>query len=303
MVYLYRRRGSDGAREIADALTVNARRIQDLSRAHFGNGVRGGDVVICWGDHFPPVNGVRTLNNVTINSKYSDALKLKEKGVATIEVSQTKPAPRQVAAPVDPLIALAEEAEEKFEAFLGGRVVRGPVLRDSLNEIQGLIGRLVQANHNPPPAPRVEAVQGEWVGRTNNHIGGTDLLNPVGQPDFYAKKEELKEEYRIHIFNGKSIRAGVKVKREGFANPHAWVRSFDGGWKIKYDEFKSKKKMREIAAKAVEALGLNFGAVDVGKKADGTYIVLEVNRAPGAENNTAVAYAKAIEGWLRGEGN
>ncbi len=135
----------------------------------------------------------------------------------------------------------------------------------------------------------------------NNHIGGNDLLTPPGAPDFYSKKETLVEEYRIHIFNGQSIRAGVKVKREGFANPHAWVRSFEGGWRIKYDDFKSKKAMRLIAAKAVEALGLNFGAVDLGKRADGTYVVLEVNRAPGVEGGTTEAYAKAVSKWINGE--
>ncbi len=294
-------RGSEGARELAESLPMNARRIQDLSRAHFGEGVRAGDFVICWGDHFNPVNGVKTLNNLPVTSKYNDALKLKEKGIATVEVSQNRPVARQVAAAVDPLAQLLEDAEEKFEAFLGARRVRGPVLRDGLSELRTLVDKLVAANNTPAPVAQPVAVQGEWVGRMNNHIGGNDLLAPPAAPDFYSKKETLVEEYRLHIFQGKSIRAGVKVKRDGFENrAHAWVRSFEGGWRIKYDDFKSKKAMRELAVKAVEALGLNFGAVDLGKKADGTYIVLEVNRAPGLEGGTTEAYSGAVAAWIQG---
>jgi glutathione synthase/RimK-type ligase-like ATP-grasp enzyme len=56
--------------------------------------------------------------------------------------------------------------------------------------------------------------------------------------------------------------------------------------------------MREIAAAAVTALGLDFGAVDLAQRPDGTLFVLEVNRAPGVEAGTAVAYAQAIQRWL-----
>lgn len=56
--------------------------------------------------------------------------------------------------------------------------------------------------------------------------------------------------------------------------------------------------MREISHAAVKALGLDFGAVDIGKKEDGSYIVLEVNRMAGIENeNTMLAYARAIKEW------
>lgn len=303
MVYLYRRRGSEGARELADALNMNARRIQDLSKAHFGAGVRNGDVVVCWGDRFDPVAGVRTLNNIPIQNKYQDALKLKEKGVATIEVSQSKPVGRPAVAAIDPMLALITEAEDKFESFVGTPLRRGPVLKAALTEVQTLINKLILANNTPAPVavPEVNVV-GEWVGRKNNHVGGNDLLNPDNAPDFYVKKENIVEEYRLHIFKGKSIRAGHKVKRAGVAN-HAWVRSEAGGWYIDYTDFKSKKSMRELAAKAVEALGLDFGAVDLGRTADKKLIVLEVNRAPGLSGGTTESYARALEAWINGGGN
>lgn len=137
-----------------------------------------------------------------------------------------------------------------------------------------------------------------WLPRLNNHVGGNDLLNPPTNADFWVAKEDLVEEYRIHSFAGRSIRAGVKVPREGFPNPHSWIRSFDGGWKINYDNFKSTKEMRALAHKAVKVLGLTFGAVDIGKRRDGKLIVLECNRAPGLEGNTIGAYASAIKRFV-----
>lgn len=150
-----------------------------------------------------------------------------------------------------------------------------------------------------------------FIKRSNHHIGGNDLLNGIGRADYYVKKENFVKEYRIHSFNGRSIRAGIKVHREGFtlaASPaawlpnanlvHPWVRSFDGGWRIQYDDFKSTNRQRKIAHMAVAALGLTFGAVDVGELGDGTLKVLEVNRAPGIEGGTIASYTRAINKWL-----
>lgn len=155
----------------------------------------------------------------------------------------------------------------------------------------------------------------EWFGRSNFHVGGNDLLTPTTAPDFWVKREDIVEEYRIHSFLGKSIRAGKKIVREGYSLDQAavdasngtlklassWIRSFDGGWRICYDNFQSKKAMREIAHKAVEALGLDFGAVDIAKCANGNLIVLEVNRAPGLEGGSVEQYAKHVKGWVNNE--
>jgi hypothetical protein len=154
-----------------------------------------------------------------------------------------------------------------------------------------------------------------WFGRSYFHVGGNDLLTPVTQPDFWVKRENILEEYRIHSFLGKSIRAGKKIVREGYSLNEAevnasngqlklassWIRSFDGGWRICYDGFQSKKAMRELAHKAVETLGLDFGAVDIGKLDNGNLIVLEVNRAPGLEGGSVEQYAKHVKGWVNNE--
>jgi hypothetical protein len=154
-----------------------------------------------------------------------------------------------------------------------------------------------------------------WVGRSNNHVGGADLLNPTGRADYLTSKLTLTREIRVHSFDGKSIRAGQKIPRDGFKETyshdewvqrnrageavyHPWVRSFDGGWRINYDNFKSNRLMRETARLAISHLDLTFGAVDMGFDSGGNLYVLEVNRAPGADPPTLDAYTKAIRRWL-----
>ena len=149
--------------------------------------------------------------------------------------------------------------------------------------------------------------------RVSNHRGGSDLLYPPTFSDYYVVKEDFTKEYRIHSFAGRSIRAGVKVPREGFkpvpenewkpeANLlHPWIRSFDGGWRIDYNNFQSTAPLRKLAHLAVKALELTFGAVDLAEKADGTIKVLEVNRSPGIEANTIQVYVRAINSWLERE--
>lgn len=151
------------------------------------------------------------------------------------------------------------------------------------------------------------------IGRKSNHIGGTDLIHSPAHPDYYVYREQLTQEFRIHSFDGRSIRAGVKVPRDGFipvaedrwrqnaGQVHPWIRSFDAGWRVNYDQFRSDAKMRKLAHRAVSALGLTFGAVDLGMRSDGVLIVLEVNRAPGIEGGTIAAYIRAIQRWLSDE--
>lgn len=153
-----------------------------------------------------------------------------------------------------------------------------------------------------------------WVPRSRHHQGGADLLGLDDHAHYWVVKENFTREFRIHSFDGSSIRAGVKVPREGFVSVpegqawqpnsnmiHPWVRSFDGGWRIKYDGFQSTPKLRALAHGAVKALGLTFGAVDIAEVGDGLGLkVLEVNSAPGIEGGTLAAYVRKINSWLEG---
>lgn len=283
MIYVYRPGGSDGADELVEHLPRARRsRVYDLTthamrrrQGTLPQPLREGDLVVCWGATLPATAvpaGVKVLNGVAFQSKYEQALALKAAGVRTVEVSLERPQ----AGPPRPTALMINET------------------LTSLDDVARLLPRL--------EAFRLELARPvvEWLPRRNGHVGGNDLLvpTPAGAAQFWSRREALVQEYRLHIMKGKSIRAGMKIAREGMT-PHPWVRSFDGGWRINYNGFSSSKPMREIAAKAVETLGLDFGAVDLGQLADGTLLVLEVNRAPGLEGGTVDAYGAALERILQ----
>lgn len=306
MIFVYRPHASTSARELASAVDgVRIRREENLRRR-----VRANDKVVMWGSFLPNLNGL-VLNNVPLASKFEDAIRLKEAGVRTVEVSKTRPhQPAPLPAPVDPLQAIWEDAQDAAEAFVNLDPTRLTTAQTGVLELITKLTNVRAAMQKPAPVAPTPPPLDTWLARRNNHVGGRDLLRPDGGADYYSKKEAIVNEYRVHSFFGRSIRAGKKVHRTPQSEtpfngtPHEWVRSFDAGWQMSYADGqlgRNPQRIRDIAHAAVKALGLNFGAVDIGELADGTLIVLEVNRAPGVEGGTTEAYARAIRRWITGE--
>jgi hypothetical protein len=306
MLYVYRRAISDSAAALAEAL--GGRRWRD-KQTPLSVKARAGDRVICWGDPFSK-EGVLTLNNVTVRSKFTDAEVLRQAGVSTVQVSRTRPVAVSIPAGPDPAVALWEQLSEVTEDFIEDELSDSAAIRlapriRGVQEIRDIAQRLATALESPAPVATETRVDGEWLGRSSSHVGGDDLLAGTGA-DYFSKKEAFVTEYRIHSFLNRSIRAGKKVHRtddewvRSGRTPHAWIRSWDGGWRILYDGVSVKQAHRDLAHSAVRALGLDFGAVDIGERADGTLVVLEVNRAPGLQGGTVTQYATAIQNWISG---
>jgi glutathione synthase/RimK-type ligase-like ATP-grasp enzyme len=108
----------------------------------------------------------------------------------------------------------------------------------------------------------------------------------------YVKK---KDEYRIHIMNGHVIDMQRKAKREGVDNPNWEVRNLEGGFIYARHNLDVPVAVTQAAERCMEALDLDFGAVDViwNAKSNRAY-VLEVNSAPGLEGTTVERYAQAF---------
>lgn len=136
-----------------------------------------------------------------------------------------------------------------------------------------------------------EPIEG-WLPRSRHHSQGRDLTTPPTHFDYFVKKEDFEYEVRVHVWNGLSIRAGRKRRADG-EDSHEWIRSRSNGWVVDYS-LPIHRPERDSAKSAVAALGLLFGAVDVGVLPDGQARVLEVNRAPGLEGNTVLKYAELI---------
>lgn len=147
-------------------------------------------------------------------------------------------------------------------------------------------------------APTVE--RGEiWLARQTltGHSGqGISVIregSAVPNAPLYVKYVRKSKEYRAHVVNGRVIFVQEKKRRLNFerdANQNL-IRNYDNGWVFALtNEGNVPQGVHDEAIKAVNALGLDFGAVDliVGKR-DGRIVVLEINTAPGVESPTLLA--------------
>lgn len=109
----------------------------------------------------------------------------------------------------------------------------------------------------------------------------------------YVKK---KAEYRAHVINGEVVLLVQKRKRNGVeqTRDQELIRSCDNGWVHACNNVdEPPATLKPMCVKAVAALGLDFGAVDVIVDQSNTPVILEVNTAPGIEGETTIAAYKA----------
>ena len=98
-----------------------------------------------------------------------------------------------------------------------------------------------------------------------------------------------RQEWRVHVVKGQAILTQLKLRRQGSIDTEGYtslVRNIQTGWVygVNYDanDYPQIATVQAVAQRAVEALGLDFGAVDIVEKR-GEPFVLEVNTAPGLE--------------------
>lgn len=145
------------------------------------------------------------------------------------------------------------------------------------------------------------------IGRTSYHTQGSGFWYCDTESRMYFAKRagathfleyiEGAREFRVHVVNGQSIKISEKHKSY---NPETGEFT-EGSWSYP-ERFRRKISLRTHAKKAVEVLGLDFGAVDIlYKKIDDEpcFFVLEVNTAPclteSNENDTLERYARAFK--------
>lgn len=107
-------------------------------------------------------------------------------------------------------------------------------------------------------------------------------------------------EFRVHVVFGEVIDYVQKKKlrtenlnaRNIQFNPH--IRNHTNGWVFARSNVDLPISARAAATKAVQALGLDFGATDCIVDADGNAYILEINTAPGLEGTTLEKYTQAF---------
>lgn len=152
------------------------------------------------------------------------------------------------------------------------------------------------------------------VARTslNGHSGEGIVLMNSSDPDsivqapLYTKYVKKIDEYRIHVMNGQVISMQRKaLSQELLAGRQAnfMIRNHANGFVFARENVNPPQDVIDKSIRAVSALGLDFGAVDViYNSRHGRGYVLEVNTAPGLVGTTLTDYSTAITNLINSLG-
>lgn len=135
-------------------------------------------------------------------------------------------------------------------------------------------------------------------------IGGIETADHLVAAPLYTKGfNTQRREFRIHVMAGIPTYVQQKKRRENWREIEAYsnvVRNFHTGWVYATADVHPNQKALEEALKAIAALGLDFGAVDVITRGENAW-VLEVNTAPGNEGTNTTVYAQNFVRILEGQ--
>lgn len=143
------------------------------------------------------------------------------------------------------------------------------------------------------------------VGRPDRHTKGRGFWLCKDRDDVIAAKlgarrkkaathfmefVESDREYRVHIFKGKSIR----ISEKKFNSDGTYTTGKPGDIEL--------RRVRQAAKAAVDAVGLDFGAVDILARGEHNeeVFVTEVNAAPGCGGSVPKLYADVFKRWQEG---
>lgn len=134
----------------------------------------------------------------------------------------------------------------------------------------------------------------------------TDLIEVPDAP-LYTKAVSNNGEYRVHVFQGDVIHYqkkcrrverdedGEVIERDEPNEEQSSVRNLSSGWVYRSQDLEHLERVEQLAIRAIAALGLDFGAVDIINDNNRNVYVLEVNTAVGLGNQqTLEAYVNSF---------
>lgn len=142
--------------------------------------------------------------------------------------------------------------------------------------------------------------------KLNGHSGAGIVLaareeDVVRDCPLYVKYIKKAKEFRVHVAFGSVIDVQAKRQRADYdGETNFAIRNHSNGWVYCRENIEEPADLRDQAIRAITALGLDFGAVDIiyNQHYNRCY-VLEVNTAPGLEGTSVEIYANAFMNKLK----
>lgn len=124
--------------------------------------------------------------------------------------------------------------------------------------------------------------------------------NELVSAPLYTKGIQSQGEYRVHVFKNEVIDYTKKIPNLSFSieadKINYTICSHQNGWTFARN-ITPRNSVKQIALNAVNALGLDFGAVDIVINEHNKPVVLEVNTACGLQGRTLASYHRAITNY------
>ncbi len=117
-----------------------------------------------------------------------------------------------------------------------------------------------------------------------------DMIEAKLYTEFFPKVRE----FRVHATSRKVFDFQAKLKRRN-TEVDEYVFSYDNGRVFCRQGIELPPAVEYAAVAAVAALGLDFGAVDVGIDSEGNVAVFEVNTSPALEGTTLTSYVNILK--------
>lgn len=195
------------------------------------------------------------------------------------------PYPRVLNAPYNVKIA-----SDKLQAFV--RMKNDGVSVPDFTTVEQIVREWLDEGHTVLARTLLRASGGRGIVKLDHP--GVDIV----PAPMYTKYVPKVSEWRVHVWQGQTLCIQRKIARPDVV-PDDWqIRNHENGFIFQqnWNPDAWHDELEKESLKAVAALGLDFGAVDViWNDRMSRAFVLEVNTAPGLAGNTLEKYTEALK--------
>ncbi len=140
----------------------------------------------------------------------------------------------------------------------------------------------------------------DLTGHSGNGIVIAETPEQLVSAPLYTVSAKHKDEFRVHIFKGEVIDVQKKKRKLDWSGESgSGIRNLANGWIYARHDIVLPIEVTTASIDAVNSLGLDFGAVDIGWNQHLAKATLfEVNTAPGLAGTTLEKYTQAFKNYL-----